>query len=72
MAVRPDESISRPANKKRSWKAPDKGGNKKETLRDTSLLSKQAGDDSILHIDGSVLEGVSHVMLLLFNSTIFL
>ena len=45
MAARADESVSRTPNRKRSWKAPDKGDSK----------------EAILQIDGSVLEGVGHV-----------
>lgn len=67
MAVRSDESISRPANKRRSWKAPDKGRNSDEAPKDMLSLKQQPRDDSILHIDGSVLEGVSHVTLRLMN-----
>lgn len=58
MAVRPDDSIPRPKNKKRSWKAPEKGSSKETS---TDSLLKQSRDDSILQIDGSVLEGVGHV-----------
>lgn len=58
MAVRPDDSIPRPKNKKRSWKAPDKGSSRETS---TDSLLKQPRDDSILQIDGSVLEGVGHV-----------
>ena len=56
MAARPDESVARTANKKRSWKAPDRGNSREET----KLLGRPR-DDSILQIDGSVLEGVGHV-----------
>ena len=59
MAARPDESISRPTNRKRSWKAPDKGSSKDETTKDALLGGPR--DNSILQIDGSVLEGVGHV-----------
>jgi len=54
-------SLPRPANKRRAWKAPDKGNSRDETPKDT--LFRQPPDDSILHIDGSVLEGVCHVTL---------
>lgn len=59
MAARPDESISRRTNKKRSWKAPERGSSKDETPKD--VLTIHPRDDSVLHIDGSVLEGVGHV-----------
>lgn len=59
MAAKADESISRSTSRKRSWKAPDKGSSKDETTKDTLLGAPR--DDSILQIDGSVLEGVGHV-----------
>ena len=57
MAARADESVPRPLSKKRSWKAPDKGNSK---------------DKAILQIDGSVLEGVGHVIACDLVSMIFL
>ena len=59
MAARADESTSRPTNRKRSWKAPDKGSSKDEITKDALLGGPR--DDSILQIDGSMLEGVGHV-----------
>lgn len=60
MAVRTDDSIPRPKNKKRSWKAPDKGSSRDEAPKDSLL--KQSRDDSMLHIDGSVLEGGGQIL----------
>jgi len=57
MAERYDE---RPKHKKRSWKAPDKNTDE-ETPKDP--IVKALRDASILEIDGSVLEGVSHVIM---------
>lgn len=59
MAAKADEPISRSTSRKRSWKAPDKGSSKDETTKDALLGAPH--DDSILQIDGSVLEGVGHV-----------
>jgi len=57
MAESFDEAVPQLKHKKRSWKAPDK--NRNETPKD--FLVKAPRDESILEIDGSVLEGVRHV-----------
>jgi len=57
MAERCDE---RPKHKKRSWKMPDKG--RDETPKDS--IVRAPCDGSALEIDGSVLEGVCHVILM--------
>ena len=60
MAAKADESISRPTNRKRTWKAPEKGNSKDETTK--GALLGRTRDDFMLQIDGSMLEGVGHVI----------
>ena len=60
MAERCDEAVPRPKHKKRSWKAPDKG--RDETPKDSLVRAPRGA--SILEIDGSVLEGVRHVIVM--------